>query len=380
MTTMTRMTQIVYLDHNATSPVRAGVVDAVADALTVSGNASSVHQAGRQARQLVDQARDHVARLVGVSPAEIVFTSGGTEANNLVLRGVDVDHILVSTVEHPSVLEAADNIEQIPVDKNGLVDLAILEARLSELDGRILVSVMQANNETGVIEPIAEIVQIAKKYDALVHTDAIQALGKIAVERDALGVDFISLSSHKIGGPQGVGALVINEEVPLRALNRGGGQERNRRGGTENVPGIVGFGAAAEQAAEELSQAVEIEALRDQLEAAIKSIAPGTVIHGENVDRLPNTTCLSMPNVVSETQVMKFDLAGFMISAGAACSSGKVQASHVLLAMGVEDEEASTAIRISLGHTNNASDVEAFVEQWREMYARANRDALKGAA
>jgi cysteine desulfurase len=377
---MTRMTQIVYLDHNATSPVRAGVVDAVADALTVSGNASSVHQAGRQARQLVDQARDHVARLVGVSPAEIVFTSGGTEANNLVLRGVDVDHILVSTVEHPSVLEAADNIEQIPVDKNGLVDLAILEARLSELDGRILVSVMQANNETGVIEPIAEIVQIAKKYDALVHTDAIQALGKIAVERDALGVDFISLSSHKIGGPQGVGALVINEEVPLRALNRGGGQERNRRGGTENVPGIVGFGAAAEQAAEELSQAVEIEALRDQLEAAIKSIAPGTVIHGENVDRLPNTTCLSMPNVVSETQVMKFDLAGFMISAGAACSSGKVQASHVLLAMGVEDEEASTAIRISLGHTNNASDVEAFVEQWREMYARANRDALKGAA
>ncbi|MBT7268629.1 MAG: aminotransferase class V-fold PLP-dependent enzyme, partial [Rhodospirillaceae bacterium] len=156
--------------------------------------------------------------------------------------------------------------------------------------------------------------------------------------------------------------------------------ERNRRGGTENVPGIVGFGAAAEQAAEELSQAVEIEALRDQLEAAIKSIAPGTVIHGENVDRLPNTTCLSMPNVVSETQVMKFDLAGFMISAGAACSSGKVQASHVLLAMGVEDEEASTAIRISLGHTNNASDVEAFVEQWREMYARANRDALKGAA
>ena len=374
------MTQIVYLDHNATSPVRAGVVDAVADALTVSGNASSVHQAGRQARQLVDQARDHVARLVGVSPAEIVFTSGGTEANNLVLRGVDVDHILVSTVEHPSVLEAADNIEQIPVDKNGLVDLAILEARLSELDGRILVSVMQANNETGVIEPIAEIVQIAKKYDALVHTDAIQALGKIAVERDALGVDFISLSSHKIGGPQGVGALVINEEVPLRALNRGGGQERNRRGGTENVPGIVGFGAAAEQAAEELSQAVEIEALRDQLEAAIKSIAPGTVIHGENVDRLPNTTCLSMPNVVSETQVMKFDLAGFMISAGAACSSGKVQASHVLLAMGVEDEEASTAIRISLGHTNNASDVEAFVEQWREMYARANRDALKGAA
>ncbi|MBT7267354.1 MAG: aminotransferase class V-fold PLP-dependent enzyme, partial [Rhodospirillaceae bacterium] len=210
------MTQIVYLDHNATSPVRAGVVDAVADALTVSGNASSVHQAGRQARQLVDQARDHVARLVGVSPAEIVFTSGGTEANNLVLRGVDVDHILVSTVEHPSVLEAADNIEQIPVDKNGLVDLAILEARLSELDGRILVSVMQANNETGVIEPIAEIVQIAKKYDALVHTDAIQALGKIAVERDALGVDFISLSSHKIGGPQGVGALVINEEVPLR--------------------------------------------------------------------------------------------------------------------------------------------------------------------
>jgi cysteine desulfurase len=370
------MTHSIYFDHNATTPVRAEVADAIATALALGGNASSVHTAGRQARQLVEESREQIADLVGVRPAEIVFTSGGTEANNLVLRGTGCDHVLVSAIEHDSVLDAAENIEKIPVDENGLIDLAVLETRLSEIDGQVLVSIMLANNETGVIEPVVQVVEIARKYGALVHTDAIQALGKITVDRAKLGVDFMSLSAHKIGGPQGVGALVVNEEVPLRALIRGGGQERSRRAGTENVPGIVGFGAAAR----ELTDFTEIKLLQDQLEASIKSIAPEAVVYGESVERLPNTSCISMPGVTNETQVMKFDLENVMISAGSACSSGKVQASHVLKAMNVAEDMASTAIRVSLGHGNTADDVAYFVSRWEKIYARANPDRLRGAA
>ena len=370
----------VYLDHNATAPVRAEVASAIAGALALGGNASSVHKAGRKARQLVEESRDHIAGLVGASPAEIVFTGGGTEANNLVLRGTGSDVVLVSAVEHDSVLDAADNIEQLPVDENGLIDLAALETRLSEIEGQVLVSIMLANNETGVIEPISEVVTVAKKYGALVHTDAIQVCGKIKFDKAELGVDFISLSAHKIGGPQGVGALVINEVVPLTSLIRGGGQERSRRAGTENVPGIVGFGVAAKLAASEFDSMITIKSLRDQLEAKIKTVSPNSIVFGADVARLPNTSCLTMPGVANETQVVKFDLGGVMVSAGSACSSGKVQASHVLKAMDVDEDVAATAIRISLGHGNTTADVEAFVELWREMYARANPDKLRGAA
>ncbi len=374
------MKQTIYFDHNATTPVVAEVADAMAGALALPGNASSVHTAGRQARQMVEEAREYVADLAGAKPAQIVFTSGGTEANNLVLRGTDCTQILASSVEHDSVLAASDNIEQMPVDGDGIIDLAVLEARLSELDGQVLVSVMMANNETGVIEPVSEVARLAHEHGALVHTDAIQAAGKIKVNWTELGVDFISLSAHKIGGPQGIGALVINEEVPLQSLIKGGGQERSRRAGTENVPGIVGFGAAAKLALENLARTNEIKSLRDQLESQIKLITPKAVVFGERVDRLPNTTCLSMPNVSSETQVMKFDLTGIMVSAGSACSSGKVQASHVLKSMGVAEDIASTTIRISLGHGNNIADVNRFVSQWQEIYAQANPDKLKGAA
>jgi len=374
------MKQTVYFDHNATTPVRAEVADAMAGALVLGGNASSVHGAGRRARQLVEEAREIIAELVGASLAQIVFTSGGTEANNLVLRGTECDHILVSAVEHNSVLDAADNIEIVPVDGNGVIDLTALTSRLSEIDGQVLISVMLANNETGVIEPIAEIVRIAKEHGALVHTDAIQALGKVNVDWGDLGVDFISLSAHKIGGPQGVGAIVINEEIPLKSILRGGGQERSRRAGTENVPGIVGFGAAAKLIAGELDQISKTQDLRDRMEASIKAKCSDAVIFGESIDRLPNTSCVSMPGVTSETQVMKFDLEDYMVSAGSACSSGKVQASHVLKAMGVDEETASTAIRISLGFGNNSNDVDAFVSQWEKIYARANPDQLMGAA
>ena len=374
------MKQTVYFDHNATTPVRAEVAEAVAGALALTGNASSVHTAGRQARQSVEQAREHIAELVGVSPAQIVFTGSGTEANNLVLRGTDCTHVLASEVEHYSVLAAADNIELLPVDGDGVIDVAVLKSRLEDLDGPALVSVMLANNETGVIEPAAEISRIAKEHGALIHTDAIQAAGKIKVDWVELGVDFISLSAHKIGGPQGIGALVMNEDIPLTSLIRGGGQERSRRAGTENVPGIVGFGAAAKLAAENLGKANEIGILRDHLELRVKEIAPDAEVFGESVERLPNTTCLTMPNIASETQVMKFDLTGIMVSAGSACSSGKVQTSQVLKVMGIVEDVASTAIRVSLGHGNTMDEVEHFVSQWREIYTQANPDKLKGAA
>ena len=374
------MKQTVYFDHNATTPVRAEVAEAVAGALALTGNASSVHTAGRQARQSVEQAREHIAELVGVSPAQIVFTGSGTEANNLVLRGTDCTHVLASEVEHYSVLAAADNIELLPVDGDGVIDVAVLKSRLEDVDGSALVSVMLANNETGVIEPAAEISRIAKEHGALIHTDAIQAAGKIKVDWVELGVDFISLSAHKIDGPQGIGALVMNEDIPLISLIRGGGQERSRRAGTENVPGIVGFGAAAKLAAENLGKANEIGILRDHLELRVKEIAPDAEVFGESVERLPNTTCLTMPNIASETQVMKFDLTGIMVSAGSACSSGKVQISHVLKVMGIVEDVASTAIRVSLGHGNTMDEVEHFVSQWREIYIQANPDKLKGAA
>ncbi len=374
------MKQTVYFDHNATTPVRAEVAEAVAGALALTGNASSVHTAGRQARQSVEQAREHIAELIGVSPAQIVFTGSGTEANNLVLRGTDCTHVLASEIEHYSVLAAADNIELLPVDGDGVIDVAVLKSRLEDLDGSALVSVMLANNETGVIEPAAEISRIAKEHGALIHTDAIQAAGKIKVDWVELGVDFISLSAHKIGGPQGIGALVMNEDIPLTSLIRGGGQERSRRAGTENVPGIVGFGAAAKLAAENLGKANEIGILRDHLELRVKEIAPDAEVFGESVERLPNTTCLTMPNIASETQVMKFDLTGIMVSAGSACSSGKVQTSHVLKVMGIVEDVASTAIRVSLGHGNTMDEVEHFVSQWREIYIQANPDKLKGAA
>ena len=374
------MKQTVYFDHNATTPVRAEVAEAVAGALALTGNASSVHTAGRQARQSVEQAREQIAELVGVSPAQIVFTGSGTEANNLVLRGTDCTHVLASEVEHYSVLAAADNIELLPVDGDGVIDVAVLKSRLEDVDGSALVSVMLANNETGVIEPAAEISRIAKEHGALIHTDAIQAAGKIKVDWVELGVDFISLSAHKIDGPQGIGALVMNEDIPLISLIRGGGQERSRRAGTENVPGIVGFGAAAKLAAENLGKANEIGILRDHLELRVKEIAPDAEVFGESVERLPNTTCLTMPNIASETQVMKFDLTGIMVSAGSACSSGKVQTSHVLKVMGIVEDVASTAIRVSLGHGNTMDEVEHFVSQWREIYIQANPDKLKGAA
>ncbi len=371
-----------YLDHNATAPVRPEAAAAVAEALALGGNPSSVHGAGRAARRLVEMARERVAALIGAAPDRLVFTGGGTEANHLAIRGTGRTRILVSAIEHDSVHAAATvlaaaagaaSVGVIPITRRGVVDLPALDRMLGDgADGPPpLVSVMLANNETGVIQPIPAIAAIAHRHGGLVHCDAIQAAGKISVGLDALGVDLLTLSAHKIGGPPGVGALALAPGVEVAPLLTGGGQERGRRAGTENVPGIAGFGAAAAVAAASGgASAARLAELRDGIERRIAEIAPDARFYGAGADRLPNTSCILMPGVKAETQVMALDLAGVMVSAGSACSSGKVRPSRVLQAMEVPDEEAACAIRVSFGWTSTPDDADALVAAWTELYRR----------
>jgi cysteine desulfurase len=351
-----------YLDHNATSPQKPAATAAMLDALDRAGNASSVHAEGRIARALVDDAREAIARAVGVMPQMVIFTSGGTEANNLALKGAA--RVLVSAVEHPSVLEAAwasgKAVEIIPVDRNGIVDLESLERMMMAVGPKALVSVMLANNETGVIQPVRKVAEIARRRGALVHTDCVQAFGKIPVNFGVLGVDLMSLSAHKLGGPVGVGALIAREGLTLEPLIRGGGQELRRRAGTENVPAIAGFAAAVPE------NPLDISALRDRLESELE----GAVIVGSTVDRLPNTTCMAWPGVDAETLLMAFDLDGFAISSGSACSSGKVAKSHVLSAMGLSADIVAGAIRVSLGWNTTQEAVDRFVAAAKTIIAR----------
>ncbi|HLN24969.1 MAG TPA: cysteine desulfurase family protein [Patescibacteria group bacterium] len=353
----------VYLDYNATAPLRQAAVDAMVRALRTTGNPSSVHGFGRAARRLVEDARDSVAEMVGAVPAGVVFTSGGSEANALGLTGFGHRHILASAVEHPSVLKAVDGVETVPVDRDGLIDLAALEALLRAAEGPVMVAVMLANNETGVLQPVAEVARIAHAYGALVHCDAVQAAGKVDIDMHRLGVDTLALSAHKLGGPQGVGALVLAAaEAEVIPLIKGGGQERRRRAGTENVPGIAGFAAAGRLALAEMQDAAQrLGALRDRLEAEASRVAPHTVVFGAGVERLPNTSCLALPGLSAQTAVMAFDLAGVAVSAGSACSSGKVAASHVLAAMGA-GALAGAAIRVSLGWDSVEADVDRFID------------------
>jgi cysteine desulfurase len=355
-----------YLDHNATSPLRPEALDAVVEALRAGGNPSSVHRPGRAARVRIDRARRQVAELLGALPGEVVFTSGGTEANNLALRGHK--RVLVSAIEHESVLKAVPDAERVAVDANGVIDLAALERMLA--NGPALVSVMFANNETGVIQPIAEVVRLARTAGALVHCDAVQAAGKVPVDLHGLGVDYLSLSAHKLGGPTGVGALVVRDGAPFATDRVGGGQESRRRAGTENVAGIVGFGAAAEAS----RGGLDVAALRDRIEANLTG-----KVHGAAASRLPNTTCLSMSGVAAETQVMALDLAGVAVSAGSACSSGKVTRSAVLAAMGVDPAEAETAIRISCGWNTVFEDIERLIAAWQGLYTRVTHSDLSRA-
>ena len=362
--------RIVYLDCNATAPLRPIAAAAVAEALSLTGNASSVHRFGRLVRAGIESAREPVAGLVGAQAAQVVFTSGGTEANNQALGLADGGRVLVSAGEHDSLLQAAPEAERVPLREDGALDLEALERLLSESPAPAMVSVMLANNETGVVQPVAETARLARAVGALIHCDAVQAAGKIPVDFAALGVDCLSLSAHKLGGPQGVGALVLGEGVACAPLLRGGGQERRRRAGTENAPGIAGFGAAAREAAAGLDDFARLADLRDRLEEGARALAPRVRLFGKTARRLPNTACFAMPGLKAETQVMALDLAGVAVGAGSACSSGKVSPSHVLRAMGADTETADCAIRVSLGWASEAADVDAFLEAWGGLLRR----------
>ena len=379
-----------YLDYNATAPVRSSVREAVDWALGLPGNPSSVHGAGRAARAAVEDARIQVAALCGVAPASVVFTATGSEANNLALYGSKPRRIIVSAVEHPSVLRPAaerpNGFAMIGVDGDGVADMAELEQVLDQDSnespdaGPVLVSVMMANNETGVIQPVRDVVRIARAHGALIHCDAVQAAGRVVLDFAGVDFDFMSLSAHKIGGPKGIGALIVKPGRVIAPLISGGGQERGFRAGTENVPGIVGFGVAATHAAEEAAGVTEPERLakiRDRIETAVKEQANDAVIIGASAPRLFNTSCIAVPGRKAETQVIALDLAGVQVSAGSACSSGKVEASHVLSAMGLAPDIATSAIRVSLGFGTTTADGDAFIDAWRSLGDRAIEDAAR---
>lgn len=367
------MTRGVYMDWNATAPLRASALAAMSVVLQEVGNPSSVHAFGRHARAWIDHAREAVARLTGGRAPLVTFTSGGTEANNLALHARQDRPLIVSAIEHESVLRPARlaGAELVRVGRNGEVDVAHLAYLIDKADRPAFVSVMLANNETGVIQPVTEIARIAKSKGALVHCDAIQAAGRVPVDIGELGVDYLTLSAHKIGGPQGAGALVLGGDLPLDPIVQGGGQERNRRGGTENVAAIAGFGAAAEEATK-LADTDRVTALRDHLEEKLTDFGLPVTIFGRGAKRLPNTSCFASGTKTAETLVMALDLAGVAVSAGSACSSGKVRPSHVISAMGFDAATSGSAIRVSLGWQNSAEDINQFVAAW----ARVQRAGL----
>jgi cysteine desulfurase len=345
-------------------------------ALDVVGNPSSVHAEGRHARSVLETAREQVARLVNAKPSEIVFTSGATEANNWVLAA-GWSEIAVSGAEHDSVLVPARangaRLIELPVTRDGVACVEDLVTKIApagaSANGGSLVCLQIANNETGVIQPVAEVAELARSLGLRIHADAVQGLGRVPIDMQALDVDFLSLSSHKIGGPKGVGALVVCDGVELRPLIVGGGQERRLRAGTENVAAVAGFGTAAECALRDLSSVARIRNLRDRLEAGVLRITPNAVIVGRGSPRLPNTSCIALAGASAETLVIKLDLAGVAVSAGAACSSGKVGESRVLKAMGLEPELSQSAIRVSLGSETDEKDIEAFVSAWSAIAA-----------
>jgi cysteine desulfurase len=372
------MSERVYLDWNATTPLRPEAKSAMTAAWEISGNPSSVHGEGRQARRLVEDARAAIAAAVEARPHDLVFTSGGTEANALALTpglrrgaGQPVERLLVSAIEHASVLAGgrfpAAAIGTIKVNGSGIVDLAHLRTLLAA-GPPALVSVMLANNETGAVQPISEVADVVHEAGGLLQVDAIQALGKMPIDISILRADLVTLSAHKIGGPKGVGAVVLAEDVQgLEPLLRGGGQELGRRAGTENVAGIAAFGAATKAAMAALrDDATRLGVLREHLEQGLKR-TPGMIVFSEDAPRLPNTTLFTVPGLKAETAVIGLDLAGIAVSSGSACSSGKVQPSHVLDAMGFPKDLAQGAVRLSLGWSTSEADIDLTLEAWRKL-------------
>jgi cysteine desulfurase len=373
--------QSVYLDYNATVPVRPEVVARMGELMGAVGNASSVHGFGRTARKHVEHARAQVAQMVGTHPNQVIFTSGATESNNMVVKSFAHERVLISAIEHAAVCQAIETAECIPVDTNGLICMDALEDMLRQSPAPALLSVIMVNNETGVIQDIAAIARLAKKICPTihVHTDAVQAMGRIKVDFAALNVDYMSLSAHKMGGPQGVGALIVAPGARPPRLLTGGGQEKRQRAGTENVAGIAGFGIAAEMAGEQIESYQRLALWRDEAEAALLEAAPTLKIYGKNAPRVSNTIAMALAGMPAETQLMNLDLAGIAVSSGSACSSGTFNPSRILIAMGASDDEARAALRISMGWQSSEDDIKAFVEAWLKIYARM-KDKLQKTA
>jgi cysteine desulfurase len=375
----------IYLDWNATAPVLGAARDAMLDALAMPGNPSSVHAEGRAARAVIEKARREVAHLVGAEPAHVTFTASATEAANHVLSPVyrmgksrvSIGRLYVSAIEHPAIRAGgrfpADRVMEVPVTRQGLIDLEALAATLADHDpaeGLPLVAVMLVNNETGIVQPIRQVATVVKKVGGLLVVDAVQAAGRIAVSAAELGADFLILSAHKLGGPKGVGALISRGETLMpEPLVRGGGQEKGHRAGTENLAAIAGFGAAAGVMASALFERnAAIAALRDRAELGMRMSAPDTVVYGEGCERVGNTSFFHLPGLKAETGQIAFDLEGVALSAGAACSSGKVGASHVLTAMG--EDAASGALRLSIGSATTEADIDRFLAAFAKIAAR----------
>lgn len=363
----------IYFDHNATTPVLAQSAADMISYTNIPLNPSSLHSNGRLARGLVEGARARIKDAAGAdNNFELVFTCSGTEANNFALRGVGLPVITTAT-EHSSVLNLV-GAGVIPVNRDGVVELDKLESILKQLKSPVLVSVMMANNETGVIQPIAEIAKLTKQYGCLLHTDAVQAFCKIPFDISALGVDLVTLSGHKFGGPIGAACLLFKKSIELEAMMIGGGQEHKLRAGTENVPAIHAFGTASELASERLTRYEKIKVLRDYLEDRIRSICPEVIIFGENVSRIPNTSTFTMPNVQNETQLIHFDLNGIAVSAGSACGSRRLDYPRVLVGMGYDSSVATTSVRVSLGRNNTKEEIDYFVSKWEELYNSHNKN------
>lgn len=380
-----------YLDYNATTPVRPEVIDAVARAMAMIGNSSSVHAEGRGVRAIVEEAREKLRALVNAPVNGVILTGGGTEAIHYALNGTvrngAVKRIFVSAIEHAAApanaAEAGVPVETFPVTKSGVADLQWLKDRLKDYDvkrdGGFLVCLMFANNETGVIQPVREAAEIVHDKGGLLFVDAAQAVGKVPVNFVMSGADLMAVTAHKFGGPIGVGALIAAPNLPLHPVMRGGGHESNRRAGTHNVPAIAGLGVAADLAPDSIAKAPKIAAMRDRMQQSAEEA--GAVVWGKSEARLPGTLSMSAPGFTSQTQLMAMDLAGIAISSGSACSSGKTKPSHVLSAMGACDDLASCGVRVSLGWNSTDDDVAAFCREWPEAYKRVKARANeRGAA
>lgn len=363
----------IYLDYNATAPIRPEVRDLVIEVMGCIGNASSVHGYGRAARKYVEDARQQVADMVEVEATQVIFTSGATEATNAALHPYKDKRVLISAIEHPAVFDSAPHAEKIPVDTKGLVDMDAYKQLLHNGEAPALVSVMIVNSETGVIQPIKEMAAMAKQVGAKFHTEIVQAAGRIPINMNDLGVHYMSLSAHKFAGPQGVGALIVAKGTEPPKFMRGGGQEKNCRGGTHNTPGIAGMGLAAKMATDNIATYQQTTKMRDDLESKMIAIAPRAVIYSKDAPRVGNTINIGLPDVPAQTQLMALDLDGIAVSSGSACSSGSFKPSHVLMAMGITDKAATESLRISMGWATKQSDLDQFFESWSKIVERTSK-------